>query len=164
MLLQFEDHDPFKRDIQINLLQSEVALIQWGQLQYTQSAVDRAEKIISLYLSYPSLISVVATNMTLIGMHQLAIEYSDRVINTEKETQAWSKAWYAKGRALYQLGYIEEAIKILNTATEKRPGAEGSIFAHKLLAQIHSKNGMAEDLTLWKFHKLEGDKKVTVQE
>ena len=79
-------------------------------------------------------------------------------------TQPWSKAWYAKGRALYQLGQTEEAIKVLTTATKKRPGAEGAIFAHKLLARIYGEEGPAKNSDLSTFHNEKGNQAVTVKE
>jgi len=164
LLLDFEKHDPFKRDTQINLLQTEIALTQWGHLEYAQQAVDRSRKIITLFPSYPSFISMVATNMTLIGMHELAIEYADLAIDVENLTQPWSKAWYAKGRALYELGHIEEAIIALNTAVEKRPGAEGAIYAHKVLSQIYMERKKQGDEALYQFHNNQGQMKITVEE
>ena len=164
LLLEFENHNPFKRDTQLNLLHTEVALIQWGYPEYTQPAVDRSRTIINLYPSYPSFVSMVATDMAVIGVNELAIEYADRAIEVEDVTQPWSKAWYAKGRALYQVGNTDEAIRILNTATEKRPGSEGAIFAHKLLAKIYTKKGESENSELIEFHNNKGNQPVTVAE
>ena len=164
LLLEFEKYDPFKRDTQFNLLHTEVALFQWGHVEYAQQAVDRSQKIIKLYPSYPSLLSIMATDMAVIGVNELAIEYADQAIDVEDVTQPWSKAWYAKGRALYQLGQTEEAITILTTATKKRPGAEGAIFAHKLLEKIYGEEGRSKNSNLSEFHKQKGDQTVTVQE
>ena len=164
LLLEFEKRDPFKRDTQLNLLQTEVALVQWGYMEYAQRAVDRSQKIIKLYPSYPLFISMMATHMAIIGVNELAIEYADRAIDVEHVTQPWSKAWYAKGRALYQLGQTEEAITVLTTATEKRPGAEGAIFAHKLLAKIYGGEGGLKNSDLSKFHNQKGNEPVTVKE
>ena len=164
LLLEFEKLDPFRRDTQFNLLHTEVALFQWGYVEYVQQAVDRSQKIIKLYPSYPSLLSIMATDMAVIGVNELAIEYADRAIDVEDVTQPWSKAWYAKGRALYQLGQTQEAITILTTATEKRPGAEGAVFAHKLLAKIFGEEGQSKNPNLSEFHKQKGDAAVTVQE
>ena len=50
----------------------------------------------------------------------------------------------AKGRSLYQLGQEEEAILALKTATEKEPGTEGSILAHKILGEIYRLQGNIE--------------------
>jgi tetratricopeptide (TPR) repeat protein len=164
LLLEFEKHNPFKRDTQLNLLHTEVALIQWGYPEYTQPAVDRSQKIIARYPSYPSFVSMVATDMAVIGVNELAIEYADRAINVENVTQSWSKAWYAKGRALYQLGRTSEAIRILNTATEKRPGAEGAIYSHKLLAMIYKEKAEPGDSEVAEFHNNEGNQPVTAIE
>ena len=79
--------------------------------------------------------------MTSIEEHELAIEYADLAIATEDSTQPWSKAWYAKGRALFELGREDEAIAVLITATEKQPGAEGALLAHQVLAQIYRIRG-----------------------
>jgi hypothetical protein len=164
LLLEFEKHNPFKRDTQLNLLHTEVALIQWGYPEYAQLAVDRSRKIIDLFPSYPLFVSMVATDMAVIGVNELAIEYADRAIDVESATQPWPKAWYAKGRALHQLGQTNEAIRILNTATEKHPGTEGAIYAHKLLAHIYIKKGEPENSELIKFHNYEGNQPVTVAE
>ena len=164
LLLNFEKYDPFKRDTQINLFQAEIALTQWGYYEYSEQAVERSKKIVQQYASYPSLISMIATNMTLIGMHDLAIEYAERAINTESITKPWAKAWYAKGRALYHLGQTEAAITILTTATTKNPGTEGSVFAHKLLAKIYGEEGQSKNSELSEFHKQKGDQTATVQD
>ena len=164
LLLEFEKYDPFKRDTQINLFQTEVALTQWGYLEYAEQAIDRSKKIIERYPSYPSFISIIATNMTLIGMHDLAIEYAEYAINVEKVTKPWPKAWYAKGRALYELGHLDESILVLNTAVEKQPGSEGAIYAHKILAHIYLKRGDPGDNELSIFHKRKGGEPITVQE
>ena len=58
----------------------------------------------------------------------------------------------------------QEAITILTTATEKRPGAEGAVFAHKLLAKIFGEEGQSKNPNLSEFHKQKGDAAVTVQE
>jgi len=164
LLLKFEKHDPFKRDTQLNLLHTEVALFQWGYKEYAQQAVDRSQRIAKLYPSYPLFFSIMATDMVLIGMNELAINYADRAIDVEDVTQPWSKAWYAKGRALYQLGQTEQAITILTTATKKQPGAEGAIFAHKLLAKIYQQEGPLKNSDLSEFHKQKGDETVTTVE
>ena len=67
--------------------------------------------------------------MSSVGLHKLAIEYAEKAIATEEKTKPWSKAWYAKGRSLYELGQEEKAIFALTTATEKEPGTEGAILS-----------------------------------
>ena len=164
LLLEFEKHDPFKRDTQFNLLQTEIALFKWGYTEYAQKAVDRSRRIIKRYPSYPGLLSIMASDLAVIGVNELAIEYADRVIHVEGLTQPWAKAWYAKGRALYQLGQTEEAIKALTTATKKRHGAEGAVFAQKLLAKIYGEDGQSKNSSLSEFHKQKGNQSITVQE
>jgi len=163
LLLDFEKYDPFKRDIQINLFQTEIALTQWGYHEYAQKAVDRSKDIIERYPSHPFFISMIATNMTLIGKHHLAIEYAERAIGSENITKPWAKAWYAKGRALYQLGQLEESIYALDTAIEKQPGSEGAIYAHKILAKIYLERGELGDDELSRFHKHKSEEPITVQ-
>ncbi len=161
LLLESEKYDPFKRDTQINLLQTDVALTQWGYLEYADQAVDRSKKIIEQYPAYPYFISMIATNMTLIGMHDLAIQYAEYAINVERVTMPRAKAWYAKGRALYELGRLDESIFALNTAIKKRPGSEGAIYAHKILAQIYLERGEPGDGDLYRFHKQKGNEPIT---
>lgn len=161
LLLQSEEFDPFKRDTQINLFQTDVALAQWGHIEYTQQAVARAEKIIERYPSYPYFVSIIATNMTLIGMHELAIRYAEDAISVEGITKPWPKAWYAKGRALYELGRLDESISVLNTAVKKQPGSEGAIYAHKILAHIYLTRGEPGDEERSRFHTQKGDEPIT---
>ena len=97
--------------------------------------------------------------MTSVGLHKLAIEYAEMAIATEKTTKPWAKAWYAKGRSLYHLGQKEQAIIALITATEKQPGTEGAILAHKVLAEIYSELGNVE---LSELHKALGNTAITV--
>lgn len=164
LLLEFEKYDPFKRDTQFNLLQTEIALFNWGYPEYAQQAVERSTRIIKRYPSYPLLLSIMATDLAVIGVNELAIEYADRVIDVEDVTQPWSKAWYAKGRALYQLGQTEEAITTLTAATKTQPGAEGAVFAHKLLAKIYGEEGPSKNSSLSEFHKHKSDQSITIQE
>ena len=164
VLLEFEKYDPLKRDTQINLFQTEVALTQWGYPEYAEQAVNRAKKIIERFPSNPSFISIVATNMTLIGEHDLAIQYAEYAINSERITKPWTKAWYAKGRALYELDRIDESISTLNIAIEKQPGSEGAIYAHKILAHIYMERGDPGDNELSSFHKQKSEEPISVQE
>jgi hypothetical protein len=84
--------------------------------------------------------------------------YADRAIATEATTKPWVKTWYAKGRALFELGREDEAIVTLTTATEKQSGAEGALFAHQVLAQIHEMRGNDD---LYKFHNEAGATEIT---
>ena len=80
-------------------------------------------------------------------------------IATEERTKPWSKAWYAKGRSLYELGQEEEAILALTKATEKEPGTEGAILAHKILGGIYRERG---DHDLSELHNTLGKAEITV--
>ena len=144
LLLEYEKRDPVEWDEQIGLSKITATLAEWGNLEYAQELADRSRKIVQLYPSYPSLVGTAATAMTSVGLHEVAIEYADMVIAVEESTQPWSKAWYAKGRALFELGREDEAIATLITATEKQPGAEGALLAHQVLAQIYSLRGETE--------------------
>ncbi len=77
LLLEFEKRDPYKRDNQINLFKTEIVLTQWGQTEFAPLAVDRSRTIFKLYPAYPSLLSIIASDMTLIGRDDLAAEYND---------------------------------------------------------------------------------------
>ena len=99
--------------------------------------------------------------MTLIGEHDLAIQYAEYAINVERITKPWAKAWYAKGRALYELGRLDESIFALNTAIEKQPGSEGAIYAHKILAHIYLERGEVGDDELSRFHNQKGGEEIT---
>jgi tetratricopeptide (TPR) repeat protein len=58
--------------------------------------------------------------MASLGNHERAIQYAEQAIATEATTKPWAKAWYAKGRSLFELGREEEAIEALMTANRKR--------------------------------------------
>ena len=58
LLLEFEKYNPFKRDTQLNLLHTEIALFQWGYVEYAQQAVDRSRKFIESHPSNPSFFSI----------------------------------------------------------------------------------------------------------
>ena len=109
----------------------------------------------------PSILGTSATALTSVGQHELAIEYADQAIATESTTHPWSKAWYAKGRALYELRREPEAIAALQTATEKQPGAEGALLSHQVLGQIYQFRGETD---LAEYHQTEGAKDITVFE
>ena len=97
--------------------------------------------------------------MASVGLHELAIDYAERAIATEEKTKPWSKAWYAKGRSLYELGQEEKAIFALTTATEKEPGTEGAILSHKVLGEIYRERGNVE---LSELHITRGNADITV--
>ena len=145
LLLEYEKRDPFE----------------WGKLEYAQELADRSRKIVELYPSFPTLVGTAATAMTSVGLHEIAIEYADRVIAVEESTRPWSKAWYAKGRALYELGREDEGIAALTTATEKQPGAHGALLAHQVLAGIYRIRGETD---LAEYHKEQGGAAITFEE
>ena len=124
MLLEYEQRDPFELDTQIGLSKTTSTLAGWGHNEYAQELADRARRTADSYPAYPTLVGTSATALTSVGLHELAIEYADKAIAMESTTQPWSKAWYAKGRALYELGQEEEAIQTLITATKKQPHRE----------------------------------------
>jgi tetratricopeptide (TPR) repeat protein len=161
MLLEYEKRDPFELDTQIGLSKAASAFAEWGYLEYLQELVDRSIKLADNHPGYPTLVGTSATAMTSAGFHEKAIEYADQAIATEETTRPWAKAWYAKGRALYELGREEEAIEALITSTEKEPGAEGALLAHQVLAQIYKANG---DMDLYELHTELGKGDITVQE
>jgi tetratricopeptide (TPR) repeat protein len=159
MLLVYEQRDPLELDVQIGLSKTTSALAEWGHNEYLDELSYRARKLASIAPAYPTLLGTSATAMTSVGLHKLAIEYAERAIATEETTKPWSKAWYAKGRSLYQLGQEEEAIFALTTATEKEPGTEGAILAHKILGEIYHERG---NVDLSEFHTTLGNADITV--
>lgn len=144
MLLEYEQWDPLELDTQIGLLKAATTMMVWGHVEFAQELADRAIKQADANPAYPTVLGTSATALTSVGLHELAIEYADQAIATESTTQPWSKAWYAKGRALYELGREDEAIQVLTTATEKQPGAEGALLAHQVLAEIYKARGETE--------------------
>ena len=83
VLLNFEKRDPFKRDNQINLFKTEVFLSQWGESEFSQTAVDRSKIIFDLYPAYPSILRIVANDMPFLGRDDLATEYNE-IIDASK--------------------------------------------------------------------------------
>jgi tetratricopeptide (TPR) repeat protein/O-antigen ligase len=160
MLLEYEKRDPFELDTQIGLSKITATFTSWGYLEFAQELADRSQKIADTYPSYPTLVGTAATAMTSVGLHELAIEFAERAIATEPTTRPWAKAWYAKGRALFNLGRDDEAIAALTTATEKEPGAEGALLAHQVLAQIYKAYG---DDALYDLHTELGQGDITVK-
>jgi O-antigen ligase/tetratricopeptide (TPR) repeat protein len=161
MLLEYEKRDPLELDTQIGLLKAATTMMVWGYFEFTQELADRAIKQADANPAYPTVLGTSATALTSIGLHELAIKYADQAIATEATTQPWSKAWYAKGRALYELERVDEAIDTLITATEKQPGAEGALLSHQVLAEIYQARG--EDY-LYKLHKEAGGGDITFLE
>ena len=161
LLLEYEKRDPLEWDAQIGLSKIAADLAEWGNLEYSQELADRSRRIVELYPSYPTLVGTAATAMTSVGLHEAAIEFADLAIAVEDSTQPWSKAWYAKGRSLFELGREEEAIAVLLTATEKQPGAEGALLAHKVLSEIYRIRGEEE---LSNIHKAKGGGEITFEE
>lgn len=153
LLLAYEKIDPFEWDVQMALAKITSRLVTWGEVQYGQEMADRYRKTADLYPSYPSIVGTAATALTSVGLHELAIHYADQAISMEATTKPWAKAWYAKGRALFELGREEEAIAALTTATEKQPGWEAALLAHQVLSEIYRIQGNEE---LEAFHKAEG--------
>jgi tetratricopeptide (TPR) repeat protein len=159
MLLVYEQRDPLELDVQIGLSKTTSTLAGWGHNEYLDELTYRAQKLANIAPAYPTLLGTSATAMTSVGLHKLAIEYAERAIATEETTKPWSKAWYAKGRSLYEIGQEEEAIFALTTATEKEPGTEGAILAHKILGEIYHEHG---NVDLSEFHTTLGNADITV--
>ena len=161
MLLEYEKRDPLELDTQIGLSKSVSTLMVWGHNEFAQELADRSINLAEGNPTYPTILGTSATALTSVGLHELAIEYADQAIATEATTQPWSKAWYAKGRALFELGRDDEAIEALITATEKQPGAEGALLSHQVLAQIYEFRGETE---LYELHKKLGGGEATFLE
>ena len=153
LLLAYEEIDPFEWDVQMLLAKSVGRLVSWGEVQYGQEMANRYRKTAELYPSYSSIVGTAATVLTSVGLHELAIQYADQAISMEATTEPWAKAWYAKGRALFELGREDEVIEALTTATEKQPGWEAALLAHQVLGVIYGIQGNEE---LSEFHKAEG--------
>tara|TARA_B110000438_G_scaffold112214_1_gene110099 strand:- start:131 stop:2215 length:2085 start_codon:yes stop_codon:yes gene_type:complete len=79
LLLDYQEHDPYKRDVQINLFRTEILLSNWGQTDFTEQAVERAETIFKLYPAYLSMLQIVADDMPFVGRDDLAAEYNARI-------------------------------------------------------------------------------------
>ena len=161
LLLEYEKRDPFEWDAQISLSKIVTILVEWGKLEYAQELADRSRKIVELYPSFPTLVGTAATAMASVGLHEVAIEYADRVIAVEESTRPWSQAWSSKGRAPYELGREDEGIAALTTATEKQPGAHGALLAHQVLAGIYRIRG---ETGLSEYHREQGGAAITVEE
>ena len=161
MLLAYEKRDSLELDTQIGLMKAATTMAVWGYSEFEQELADRSIKQAEANPAYPTIIGTSATALTSVGLHELAIEYADQAIATEATTRPWAKAWYAKGRALYELGREDEAIEVLITATEKDPGAEGALLSHQVLAQIYKAQG---DDAQYNLHTELGQGDITVQE
>ena len=79
LLLDYQEYDPYKRDVQINLFRTEILLSNWGQTDFTEQAVHRAERIFKLYPAYLSMLQIVADDMRFVGRDDLADEYNARI-------------------------------------------------------------------------------------
>ena len=66
-------------DVQINLFRTEILLSNWGQTDFTEQAVHRAERIFKLYPAYLSMLQIVADDMRFVGRDDLADEYNARI-------------------------------------------------------------------------------------
>ena len=159
MLLVYERRDPLELDVQIGLSKTTSTLAEWGYNEYLDELIYRGQKLATIAPAYPTLLGTSATAMSSVGLHKLALEYAEMAISTEEKTKPWSKAWYAKGRSLFELGQEEEAILALTTATEKEPGTEGAILAHKILGGIYYERG---DHDLSELHIKLGNADITV--
>ena len=161
LLIEYEKYNPLELDVQIGLSKSAATLMEWGYFDYADELAGRSIELAEANPAYPTILGSAATALTSVNQHELAIKYADEAIETESMTQPWSKAWYAKGRALYELGKEQQAIDALITATKKQPGAEGALLSHQVLAQIY---GFRGDTKLSKYHQTEGSKEITVLE
>jgi tetratricopeptide (TPR) repeat protein len=141
LLLVYEKRDPFMIDAQLGLGKTVSKMTEWGYHEYAQEMSVRYIKIVRIYPYFPSLAGTAATVMASLGNHDLAIEFAEQAIATEATTKPWAKAWYAKGRSLFELGREDEAIEALMTATQKEPNSDGATLAHQILAEIYELRG-----------------------
>ena len=63
LLLDYEERDPYKRDVQINFFKTEVLLSSWEQTEFSEQAVESSETIFKLYPAYLSMLQSVADGM-----------------------------------------------------------------------------------------------------
>ncbi len=145
MLLEYEQRDPFHINAQISLGKTAILMTEWGYTEYAQEMTDRYIRIVELSPNFPSIVGTAATVMASVGLHDLSIEFADMAIATEATTKPWAKAWYAKGRSLYELGRDDEAIGVLVTATVKEPDSDGATLAHQILTKIYRDQGDTEN-------------------
>jgi tetratricopeptide (TPR) repeat protein len=88
-----------------------------------------------------------------VGDYESAILFANQAIADESRTVELSRTWYAKGISLFILGFEEEGISDLLTATTKRQGSEAARNAHQALGKIYRDRG---DVIQADFHSAEG--------
>ena len=148
-----ELRNPYEFNTQITLAKISSIMVERGELEYSTDLLKRYSKIVQYYPGYPSLTGTAATAALKVGEYELAIEYANVAIETEDSTRNWSKAWFARGISKFSLGFEEQGISDLITATEKEPGSQGAELAHSALAKIYRERG---DSDLADFHDAKG--------
>ena len=151
LLLDFEQMDPYHLNTQLALAKIATTLVVRGNSEFSAEVHERYAKIAEYYPAFPTLIGTASTAMASVGDFEFAIELANRAILTESQTHGWSKAWYSRGLSRINLGFTDEGISDLITATEKQPESEGARMSHLALAELYRHLGDIESAA---FHDL----------
>ena len=149
LLQDYERRNPFDFNTKVALAKIAFTLVEIGNVEFQTEVRDRYSQIAEYFPGYPSLLETAATSLAVVGEYDLAIDVAIKVIQTEDRTHGWSKAWYAAGTSLFNLGLEEDGVSALIASTKKQPGSEGARLSHQALGQIYRERG---NLDLADFH------------
>ena len=153
LLLRIEERDPFDFTSQVMLAKIMTITYERGNTEFSKELIDRHSKIVSYFPGYPVLAGTASTVAASVGDYESAILFAEQAIADESRTVELSRTWYAKGISLFVLGFEEEGISDLLTATKKHPDSEAARKAHQALSQIYRERG---DVIQADFHSIEG--------
>jgi len=151
--LGIAERDPYDFTSQVMLAKIMTIIYERGNTEFSKELIDRHSKIVSYFPGYPVLVGTASTVAASVGDYESAILFANQAIADESRTVELSRTWYAKGISLFVLGFEEEGISDLLTATTKRPGSEAARNAHRALGKIYSDRG---DVIQADFHSAEG--------
>lgn len=151
--LGIEERDPFDFTSQVMLAKIMTIIYERGNTEFSKELIDRHSKIVSYFPGYPVLVGTASTVAASVGDYESAILFANQAIADESRTVELSRTWYAKGISLFVLGFEEEGISDLLTATKKRPDSEAARKAHRALGKIYRDRG---DVIQADFHSAEG--------
>jgi O-antigen ligase len=147
------ERDPYDFTSQFMLAKIMTIIYERGNTEFSKELIDRHSKIVSYFPGYPVLVGTASTVAASVGDYKSAILFANQAIADESRTVELSRTWYAKGISLFVLGFEEEGISDLLTATTKRPDSEAARNAHRALGKIYRDRG---DVIQADFHSAEG--------
>jgi len=142
-LLEYVQRNPMAFTSQLNLGLVEAELVNLGDGEMRSDLILRSLKLADSMPAYPTVQAFAAERVLIAGELEMGLELADRAIAMEGSTSPQPLAWYTRGNALGDLGYIESALEAFKTALDHEPDGLIAPSIHRNMATAYDSIGDA---------------------